>query len=594
MILTEQEIRQLMDKPRNGHAITAGNALQSEHKIHITGEGYKNAVERVEGFEGKKEFNIRLQIAQPATMQITSIILDNLNRWTTAQGTVKKVDFKDKAKNDDFEKVLDQVWHGDSFDKFINTFYKDAIYTEFNGFTLATKPKIVDNMIIRDGIASPKPDGNLNPYIVFIANNDTYDFLLTGDKVEYIIIKLPEEHYRLIDDEKDIVYLWKPNATDNKIPKSGEDGYLPNEIGYVPARRISAINKKLLSAQVKTSPIDHILPALNRYFSSDADLRMQFIRHNYPKLAIVTKDCGICNGTGRSAKENKDGSYDTTTQVKCSTCDGSGRVIPISRDGVLGLPQYISNEDKAYPGSPASYITPDTDSLKLGLEDLLEQRQNIIYSGTGDKNLVSESLNTATENMINSRSLEDRIKDITKMVEDFEVFMKQAIKDLHKDFTSIEDYFIVVRYGKRISIKNEDELLKEVQDSKKAGMPASYIEALHRDLIYAKYKNNAQEMERQLLLADVEPLAGYTVPELKQIESVIYPRDMNVKVNFDAIINTIEETTPLLYFMPDAPYQDRIKAINKRIDEILQERAPANSTSGGQNVEEDDNSGTED
>jgi hypothetical protein len=585
MKLTDKQIEQLMENPRNGDAIVTGSTLEKEHKLHITGEGYKESVSKVDGWEGANDFNIKKQVAQPATIQLTSIILDNLNRWTSVQGTVKKVDFKDKQVNEAFQDVLDQVWRGDSFEKFLNSFYKEAIYTDFNGFVIVTKPKVIDAVTIeKDGVIQPKPEGNLDPYMIFVSNTDVHDFYLTGDKVEYLIVRLGDDRYRLMDDEKDIVLTWKKGATNNIIPQRGSIEYLPNEIGYVPARKISALSKSILNSQVKTSPIDHIMPALNRYFSTDADLRMQFIRHNYPKLAIVTKECAVCGGSGRSAELRNDGSYDINTLVPCTACDGTGKIIPISREGVIGLPAYLNNGDTAYPGAPASYITPDTESLRLGLEDLEKQRQEIIYSGTGDKNLVAESLNTATENVINSRSLEDRIREITTMIEGFEVFIKQSIKDLHKDFAAKSDYYITVRYGKRIGTKGEDELLNEMKASKEAGMPGSYISALHKDLIYAKYKNNAPELERQLLLADIEPLSGYTIADLDKVKDYVYSRDLELKLNFDSIISEIEQTTPLLYFMPESNYPDRVTAINTMIDEILQKRVGARGGDNGPDV----------
>ena len=579
MILSVNQIVDLMEKPRNGDSIIAGAKLQKQHKLHITGEGYLEALEMVEGYEGTDAFNIRKQVAKPATIQITSIILDNLNRWTTAQGTVKKIDFNDKEKNQAFEGVLNQVWHGDSFEKFINTFYKEAIYTEFNGFAIVTKPKLLDGGLIeRDGVISRRQNDTLDPYLIFISITDVHDYYTTGDKVEHIVIKLGDDSYRLIDDEKDVIFDYKKGS---RLGVNLENA-IPNELGYVPARMISAIDDNILSSQVKTSPIAHIIPALDRYFSTDADLRMQFIRHNYPKLAIVTTDCKACNGSGKTIDIN---SEDSSTFVTCSTCKGTGRYIPISRDGVISLPETIRSDDSPYPGSPASYITPDTDSLRLGLEDLDKQRQDIIYSGTGDKNLISESLNTATENLINSRSLEDRIKEITQMTESFEVFLKKAIKELHNDFRAISDYHIIVRYGKRISIKNEGELLQEMKDSKAAGMPSSYIAALHKDLIYAKYKNNTRELERQILLADLEPLAGYTIDELEKAKDEIFERDLQVKINFDSIISEIEQTTPLTYFMQDADYGARLEAINKKIDEILQKRVGASGLSRREDLE---------
>lgn len=576
MILDQEQIKELMKNPRNKKALTAGSSLQKKHKLHITGEGYKTEVRKVEGYEEKSDYNIRKQIAQPATIPISAIILDNLNRWTTAQGTVKKAEFKDPEKNEQFLDVLNQVWHGDSMEKFINQFYRDALYLEFNGFVLVTKPKVVDeSTIIRDDVMQHRKEGALDPYLIFIANEDVHDFYLTGDTTEYIIFKVDDKTYRLIDDEKDIIFSYQDK-------EYKEIDVIENEIGYVPARKVSSIEKTLLDSQVKTSPIDHVMPAMDRYFSSDTDLRMQFIRHNYPKLAIVAKECEACQTKGFTYDDNN-------TQVTCDICNGTGKIIPISRGGVIALPTHLTSGDTAYPGSPASYVTPDTASLQLGIDDLKEQRADIVYSGTGDKNLVAESLNTATENVINSRSLEDRIADITAVVEDFETFIVEAIKDMHNDFREIEEYNITIRYGRRISIKSEDELLEEIQSSKDAGMSTSFVTSLQRDLIFARYKNNNTELQRQLLLAEVEPLSGYTVDEVNDMAEYIDDRDLIVKVNFDSIISEIEQEISLDYLSTETSFQDKVKTLNTKIDEVLQRRRQDNADNG-RNVATADNS----
>ena len=580
MILTDEQLLQIMKEPRNGKAIVAGSYLQNKHKVHITGEGYEKEVKQVEGYEADSEYNIRKQIAQPSTIQITSIILDNLNRWTSAQGTVKKVDFKDKNKNDEFQEILSQVWHGDSLEKFITTFYRDAIYTEFNGFILVTKPKVIDaNFIEKEGVIVPRKSEALDPYLIFVSNSDVHDFLLTGDKVEYIVINLGDDYYRFIDDAQDIVFKWRKDK--QKIVES--EG-IANELGFVPAIKVSQLNKQLLSDQVKTSPIDHIIPALDRYFSADADLRMQFIRHAYPKLAIVTKQCETCNGSGTTFLKLDDGTYDMDTKVDCKSCGGTGKVVPISRGGVIGLPEYISSQDSPYPGAPASYITPDNDSLRLCIEDLESQYKSIVYSGTGDKNLIAENIQTATENVTNSRSLEDRIRDITLMVEKVEKFLIECVIKLHNDFKSLSDYYISIRYGKRISTKSETELLNEAKAAKDSGMPTSYVSALHKDLIYAKYKNNHEELQRQLLLAEVEPLSAYSIDEIDKVKDYLDKRDLEVKLNFDAIIAELEQEIPLYYFMPEADYRTKVATINRKIDEILQRRVGENNPSGRQGL----------
>src|SRR6056297_2616009 len=230
MIVSTEQLIELMKKPRNGEAISSGVRLQNKHKVHVTGEGYKKLVSKVEGYEGGRDLNVRMQVSKPATIDIASIILDNLKRWVSAQGTVKKIAFKDdEQRTEEFKNVLNKVWRGESLEHFISTFYKNAIYTEFNGFIVVTKPKIVTTeqgtFIEKDGVLEPKPDGNLNPYLIFVAAEDTYDFHMTGSRVEYLILKYDVDTYRLLDDEKDVVFTFDKNK--NSFTNWQE---LPNEI----------------------------------------------------------------------------------------------------------------------------------------------------------------------------------------------------------------------------------------------------------------------------------------------------------------------------------------------------------------------------
>lgn len=570
MILTDEQIIKLLQEPRNGKSITSGAFLQKHHKYHVTGENYTELVSQVEGYESNADYlNVKKQIAKPATILITSVIIDNLNRWTNAQGTVKKCDFKDPDKNDEFQKVLDQIWNGKSFEDFIQSFVKEAIYTEFNGFALVTKPQLdLENKVyIREGIAKEYEGGNLDPYIIFISISDVKDYFLTGDKVEYLIIKLDDQNkrFRVIDDARDMIVSIEDKSSKTFFAESD----IPNELGYVPARMISSINENILNSQVKTSPINHILPALDRYFSCDCDLRMQYIKHLYPKLAIVTRECTSCNGSGKVSSTIPEYKDDKEVVIDCNTCHGTGREIPISRDGVIGIPMYLIPGDSPYPGSPATYITPEVESLKTAAEDLKQQRLDILYAGTGDKNIVAESLNTATENIINSRSLEDRIAEISRMVEQFEIFLKTAVKELHKDFASIEDFEIIVKYGKKIALKNETDLQSEIKDAKSSGMNMSYVQGLQTDLIYVKYKNNKNELERQLLLNDIEPFAGYSIEEVLKMEKYVSDKDLKLKINFESLVDQLENSEPLETIAVGEGYKKRVNVIKEKLYALI-------------------------
>lgn len=577
-MLTIGQIESKIKNPVSESDLRDGISIQNKHKVHITGEGF--SLKRLVGFESEGDYKIRMQLTDPATVQICALILDNLNRWVTNPGTVKIVRFKQENQAKDFKAVLDQVWRGDSLENFIRTFYKEAIYQEMEGFLLITKPFIDGGVQIREGVELKYEGEPLDPYIIFIAAEDVHDFNSIGDDLEYIIIKQPEKEskdvYRVIDDTQDTIVIH--DKTEDKVYIE-EDGVAFHGLDYVPAIQVSSIAKELKNDKIKTSPIDHVIPALTRYIQKDSDLIIQMVRHMYPKLASVTTQCLMCDGQGYY--------YPTTgdikTKVKCNECNGTGKTIPITRDGVLGLPQYIDEGKTPYPGSPASYITPDNDSLEVAIEDLKTLAQNIMYSATGDKNIVAESLNTATENLINYKGLEDRINEIVEMVESREEFIIKTVAKMHLNFMNgFED--VSVRYGRRLAIRGENEIMTEIKAAVEAGMPSSHIEALQKELIYARYKNNKTELERQQLLADLEPLNGYTVKDVSDIKEFVSVEDLQLKYNFNTVVDTFEATNGLIQeYMKETEWKKRISGIREKFDEILQSKGLGRGD-GGQDV----------
>lgn len=561
-MLSQERIEELIKNPVSKEYIDTGIRIQNDHKVHITGDGYSEELQQLKGFESSDDYDIRKQLTKPGTVQLCAIILDNLNRWATNQGTVKLTTFKQTKQTEEFNRVLNQVWRGGSMDDFINTFYKEAIYQEMEGFLLITKPLVVNDVQIREGVEKPYDGGSLDPYILFYAAEDVHDFNSVGDDLEYLILDYGDEdgikYYRIIDDTFDtLVKRDKENVTLISQVAHG--------VGYTPAIQISNISKDLKTDKVRTSPIDHVIPALFRYMQKDSDLIIQMVRHMYPKLASVTTECKMCKGDGYY--------YDKETKIKCADCNGTGKVMPISRDGILGMPQYIDEGKTPYPGSPASYITPDNSSLEVAIQDLKDLAKDIMYSATGDKNVIAESLNTATENLINFKGLEDRIAEIISMVESREEFLIKTTALMHNDFSKGFEG-VSIRYGRRLVLRGEGEIMTEIQAAKDSGMPISHIEALQKELIYSRYKNNPTELERQQLLADVEPLNGYDVSEIKDISQYIDKDDLEIKYNFSRLVDLLEQKGPIQLMGVGQDWKKRVNMIYEELkklkDEVLQ------------------------
>ena len=574
-MLTAEQIADKIREPVSKNALTDGISIQNRHKLHITGENYSKSLKFVKGFESRDDYDIRKQLTSPATVQLCAIILDNLNRWATNQGTVKTITFSRDEQEVAFKEVLAQVWRGKSLENFINTFYKEAIYQEMMGFLVVTKPLLItgsegegekkssSGVKIREGIEMPYDGGTLDPYIIFFNAESVHDFNGIGDNIEYLILdygKHKEENveyetYRVIDDKQDTIVVWNGE----KIISTNESLH---GVGWTPAIQMNNLVKYLVDDKVKTSPIDHVMPALDRYMQKDSDLIIQMVRHMYPKLASVTTPCKMCDGDGVY--------YDKETKIKCKDCNGTGKVIPFSREGIIGLPQYITEGQTPYPGSPASYITPDNESLKTAIDDLKDLSKDIMYSATGDKNLIVEGLDTATENLINYKGLEDRIAEIISMVESREEFLIETVAKMHGDFRDALKS-VSVRYGRRLTLRGESEIMAEIKAAKDAGMPISHIEALQKELIYTRYKNNPVELGRQLILCDLEPFNGYTVKETLDFKAYADADDLKVKFNFNKLVDQFEAAHgPITLYKESTEWKKRIEEIYKILrNEVL-------------------------
>ena len=554
MILTLDDMFALCENPRNKALIDTCMEQHAQHKRHITGEGYKALVTFHEGYETDRQKKIKESMSQPATLPITKIILDELNRWTNSQGTYKAYNFSSKAKEQSFIKdVLSQVWRGMSMDNFITNEYKEALDIEFCSFLTVVKPKLFKigdkQYQDREGIVTPFNGKYPRPYIIFTEMHDVRDFMVYGNKVEYLIIKYKEEltkdgkkiiFYRAMDDEKDVIIV-----RNDKNQYVLADGYevIIGKLGYVPSIQISTLKRDILVDGLRKSQITFLMPSLNRYLALDAEHIQSEIIHGHPQRWAVAQKCPVCNGDGEVMNDPDKNYYQSDVldgeSISCPRCGGDGGIITTDSNEAVRLPQFDS-EGKPYPlEAPAGYIDFNTDILTHQTEELTKLANDIIYAGTSNKNIVADRFKTATESNSNTKTLEDKIDDRLKVIEEVETFLTDTAARLDDEYRS--DYKgCSIKYGRNLYYRNEQDILQEVINGKAAGMPMAYIKSLIIELYKTKYRNSQAERERYLRLTELEPFPGYTVEEMVKLEFPADPFDINFKLNFNDLVEMYE------------------------------------------------------
>ena len=572
MILTDEQILEFCEHPVNAEAIISAEKLQDVHKVHVTGEGYKEYILKILGKENNKDYAQKKELAEPVTTSITKRVIDEQSRWQNAgakhlyewgSGLDKSKEFK--------EKVLSQVWKGESMEYFVKNFLRDSLYTEFNGFVIVEQGKVEileDGTITetRDGVVSIVEDKRVKPYIIFRPIDMIRDFDSSGNKVEYIII---DWGYA---DEEETIKLWRviDDRFDTIVEQEGGNfeistthPRIPNELGYAPALQISTRLQSPIIDEVKTSYMWQTIPLLKTYLTQWAEHVITCILHSHPIYYQLGQRCehededGKCED-GIIAYSDVKGNPQTKS---CPTCKGKGATANKDVSAAILLPQVDEQGSTYSPSNVAGYITPPVEALTEQRNELNWLEDRIYRTGTGmDRMAETQIEKTATEAMINYKPLEEIIGEIIDNIEYIERNLTDIIGDIYYGERFLRSSIV---YNRSLNLRDENTVLQEIEQAKKAGASASYVRTLHDELIHSRYLHSPIDLERNLILAELEPFIGYTPEELnKYFAGFVDTETMIFKVYFtDYIVRFENEFTLITDYKDNLTLSDRVKAI---------------------------------
>ena len=599
MILTDSERIELCEHPANSDAIKTAKESQDVHKVHVTGEGYENYIKRIIGKENLEEYGQKKELAEPVTTSITKIVIDEQSRWQNA-GVKHHFEFKSNAnKEKEFqEQVLSQVWKGESMEYFIKNFVRDALYTEFNGFIIVEQGKIEQKggviYEIRDGKKSIVEKKQIKPYIIFRPIETIRDFESSGNHVEYIIIdwgKIKNDKiqlWRVIDDTEDVIV----EQEGGEFTISKRKGYerIANRLNYPPALQVSTRPATPFADEVKTSYIWQTIPLLKTYLTQWAEHVITCILYSHPIFYQMGQGCKYEDDDGKCDEGTINFVVKGKPQTKdCPRCKGAGATADRDPSKPIILPQLDESGNAFNIANIAGFITPPVEALTEQRAELSWLEDKILRTGTGmDRMAETQIEKTATEAMINYKPLEEIIGEIIDNIE----YVEKAVTDIiGKLFYGDKFIRSDATYDRNLNLRDENTVLLEIEQAKKSGASSSYVRTLHNELIHSRYQNAPIDLERNIMLSELEPFIGYIPEELnKYFEGFIDRDTMILKVYFtDYIVKFENEYTKITDFKENMILKDRVKLIrdiidtyNKKVSErINKEVADANTKSAG-------------
>ena len=575
MILTDAEAIELTRHPKNSASIELGAELQRDHKIHVTGEGYKNYIKQIVGYENNEQYAQKQELSEAVTTVLTRRIIDEQSRWKNTSGPKEDYEFRANQKLDKkFKKVLSQVWKGESMKYFINNFLAESLYTEFNGFLIVEQGMIDkrgdDIFEIRDGIVSKVQNNEIKPYIIFRPIENIRDFESKGNAVEYIILNWGETEdgdriYRVIDDMWDRIIIEKQG--EYSLSESKDLKKIPNPLGRVPAIQISTYRKTPADDSVKTSPIWQVLPLLKTYLTNWSEHVITCILHSHPIYYQVGQMCRYSDDHGSCDMGYINYVIEGQPKKKtCPACGGVGSSMRKDASTMINLPQTDEQGQPYSIASVAGYVSPPVEGIKSQREGLRELADQIMQSGTGMNKVMETSIEkTATEAILNYKPLEKIIGGILSNIE----YVQTTLTDLIGNMFFGDKYMSSeIVYSRNLNLRDENTVLIEIEQAKKAGASASYIRTLHDELIHSRYQNSPTELERNMMLSQLEPFIGYTPQDLsKDFMGFVDDDTMTLKVYFtDYIVRFETENVLITDYKENQDMNVRIMEIKKIID----------------------------
>lgn len=599
MVLTEEQVLNIV-KEETPHYIEANIHLQDAHKLHITGKNYQGALQEIVGYESAEQFKQKKILSKPFTRPLLTHIIDSLNRWKNAQGTSKY--YKFTTENSETQKkfkddVLSKVWKGKSMDFFTKEFLSQARFQDFNGYFIVERTRI-DTTGERDSqVTYETREGKTRvvantttptPYIIFIEAEDIKAFGVTGQKTEWICYELKHlntketKYYRVLDDKNDYVVEY---STDNasKYAISTTHETIQHKAGQCPAVNVTFRNKYLNFDHTKTSSLDDLIDILDNYLQQFAAHGVSCNLHNLPIYYQLGQKCkaehhGSPCTDGRIIYEDpKEGHID----VACTSCKGTGHNIHKDASTVLIIPPKDPETGAMLDYSNvAGYITPPIDILAHQMTELDWTKAMILDAALGAGNMQQQDSvsKTATEVTVNMKPLEAKISD---QIDDIEAVERDLTNVIGKLMYQDKYVDCEIHYGRKLNLRDENTLLDEIKKAKESGSSYYHIKTLCEELIYTRHAKSPVDLERNILLNELEPLVGFTFSEVdgsaNLSESTKY-----LKQNFVDLISQFEEEYGAIEaYEKNKQNKERIKSIKEKLTGYVtaaSKQQPANSS----------------
>lgn len=489
------------------------------------------------------------------TNEICAICFDKLSRIFDGRNPVYNYQFTSPEQRDDWEtyrtEVLrePQVWSTKGWD-----FFK----TEINSILIVDLP-------------IEQKDSKPSPYFYWLPIGSVVDFKAdrsTG-RMYYIIFRQDDGRIAVIDDESYRIFKAEGNVIGDLIVENKHD------LGYCPAKFFWSEPISLSEPDIKASPLTKELESLDWYLFYHLSKRHLDLYGSYPIYSGYAQECDWsneingdkCNG-GYIVDAQGHYKYDQAgLMLRCPKCGnkhiaGAGTFVevPVPREAQNGIP------GQADLRNPVQMLAVDRQSLDYNVAEEDRLRLEIITAvvGTNEEVTTRDALNEQ-QIKANFESQTTILSRVKKGFEEAQAFVDETCCRLRygKAFVSA-----TINYGTDFYVFDPADLRNRYKMAKENGASEAELDALQSQILETEYRNNPIQLQRMLVLAEVEPFRHLTKNEVIELyeKGIITEQQLRVKLNFNDFIRRFErENTNILDFGAKIPFAKKIDSINQAL-----------------------------
>jgi hypothetical protein len=211
---------------------------------------------------------------------------------------------------------------------------------------------------------------------------------------------------------------------------------------------------------------------------------------------------------------------------------------------------------------PAGIIEVDAEALQFNVDEQKRLRDEIYNSVVGAGGAVQEK--TSINELQVSAGFENR----AAVLNNFKVNWEKAM-------TFVDDTICKLRYGdsfiqSSISLGTEwyiattADLYAQYKTAKDNGASDSQLDTISEQIIATENRNNPLQMQRMLILKQLEPYRHYTRSEIMTLQGkgLLDPELLDVKINFMPYIDRFErENINIIEFGSNGRFDKKIETI---------------------------------